>query len=196
MSEKDTTQFTVHAAPEETRRQPTGNTEEYRDRIPAWFDTMEEESPFVSRSRLQRTPGISSTPVARTGRESPEGFNLDGHISPVHETGERVPTTGGTEQRYEVFRQTASTRGERTLGELREHVERLQKERAEEAEKKCLLEEQRQLEEELEFDREREAQWNFNAGNPRLLATLKNNIERLSRWRAELAALQEQQQMQ
>ena len=34
MSEEDTTQFTVQAAPEETRRQPTENTEKYGDRNP------------------------------------------------------------------------------------------------------------------------------------------------------------------
>ena len=40
-------------------------------------------------------------------------------------------------------------------------MERLQKERVEEAEKKRLLEEERQLEKELEFDRERDAQAKF-----------------------------------
>ena len=55
---------------------------------------------------------MTSTPAARTGRESPETFNIAGHISPVRETGEMVPSTSSTEQGYEVPRQTASTRGE------------------------------------------------------------------------------------
>ena len=56
--------------------------EEYRDRILAQFDT---ESPFLPRSRLQRTPVITSTPVGR--EDSPEGLNLGGAVSPVRETG-------------------------------------------------------------------------------------------------------------
>ena len=196
MSKEDTTQFTVHTAPEETRRQPQENTEEYGDCILAQFATMEEESPFVPRSRLQRTPVITSTPVVRTGRESPERFNLGGHISPVHETREMVPSTGGTEQRYEVFQQTANTRGERTLRELRGHLERLQKECAAEAEKRRLLEEQRQLEGELEFDCEREAQVEFQRRQSQIACNIEKQRREAEQMEAELATLQEQQQMQ
>ncbi|KAJ3025309.1 hypothetical protein HK097_006702, partial [Rhizophlyctis rosea] len=148
MSEtEDTSQFTVHTAEEDNRRQPAETTEDYADRI---LDPLESEfSPFVPRSRLQRTPIITSTPAA--GRDSPEGLNLGGAVSPVRETG-----TANTEKRYEAFRSEAEGRGERTLGELRGHVERLQRERGEKAERQKLLREQRELEEALEFERERE----------------------------------------
>ena len=190
MSEEDTTQFTVHAAPEETRRQPMENTEEYGDRILAQFATMDEESPFFPRSRLQRMPVITSTPI-EMGRQSPEGLNLGRALSPVRETG-----TATTEQRYEAFRTEAEGRGERTLGELRGHIERLQREREEKAERQRLLQEQRELEQELEFERERQEQEEFQRRQAEIARNMERQRRQAEQMEAELAALEEQQQMQ
>ena len=120
-------------------------TEEYGDRILAQFDT---ESPFLPRSRLQHTPVITSTAVGC--EDSPEGLNLGGAVSPVRETG-----TATTEQRYEAFREAAVGRGERTLGELRTHAERLQREREEEEQHQRMLQKELQWEDELGFERTR-----------------------------------------
>ncbi|KAJ3049170.1 hypothetical protein HK097_009809, partial [Rhizophlyctis rosea] len=193
MSEaEDTTQFTVHAADEETRRQPAETTKEYADRI---LDPMESqfESPFIPRTRLQRTPVLTSTPAARG--ESPEGLNLGGSISPVPETAGRVDTRG-TEQRYQQFRADAETRGEKTLGELRGHVEQLQREREERAEKQRLLQEQRELEEALEFEREREEAEEFQRRQAEIACNMERQRRQAEQMEAQLAALEEQQQMQ
>ena len=63
------------------------------------------------------------------------------------------------------------------MGELWEHVERLQREHVKEVVKNRLLEEQRQLEEELEFDRERESQMEFQ----RRQSQIDRNIEKQRR---------------
>ncbi|KAJ3054855.1 hypothetical protein HK097_000611, partial [Rhizophlyctis rosea] len=154
----DTTHFSVHSTGQEQRRQPFENTEEYGDCILAQFDDQFDEtqrqSPFVPRSRPPRTLEVTSTPVAK-GKESPEGLNLGGTVSPVREAG-----TASTEQRYEAFRKAAEGRGEKTLGELRTHAERLQREREDEAERQRALQEEQQLEDEVKFKcarREKEA---------------------------------------
>ena len=109
---------------------------------------MDEESPLFSRSWLQHTPVITSTPLDHA--DSPEGLNLGGAVSPVRETGKAT-----TEQRYEAFRTAAVGRGERTLGELRTHAARLQREREEEEERQRVLHEEQQLEDEMDFKRTR-----------------------------------------
>ena len=147
------TEFSVHPVRHEGEDEAS-----YATRVLAEAGSMEEDTreerrrnidpatgnPFQPRQTLRRTPVLTSTPAARM---SPTGLNLGAGITPISST---------TEQRYEEFREAAEVRGEKTLSELKRHVERLQAERDEAAERQRLLREQQQLEDELAFEREAE----------------------------------------